>query len=312
MADTRLRDLSTKTDPAASDFLYIVDSASGEGKLALGDILGILGAATQSKSGDYTVGASDHGELHLNTAALTATLLAAATAGDGFNIAFYNNSTAVLTLDGNGSETIDGRITMTVRPNECVILLCNGSNWFSIGAANRALALLEEQTASASTTIDFTSFLDSTYEAYLFRFINLVPSTMGGENFEARISIASSFQTASYQYHVAGTDSSSSSYAASSSTSAAFLRLASGPVGGDTGESFSGSLLLHNPSETSLYKLVEGCALSINAAGNPEEARMIGAYTGSTGAVDGMRFGFGIVAGSVTISSGTLRLYGVA
>ena len=38
------------------------------------------------------------------------------------------------------------------------------------------LTLLETQTASSSATIDFTSNIDSTYDAYMFKFYNIHPS----------------------------------------------------------------------------------------------------------------------------------------
>ena len=36
-----------------------------------------------------------------------------------------------------------------------------------------AFTLLETQTASSSATIDFTSNIDSTYDSYVFKFINI-------------------------------------------------------------------------------------------------------------------------------------------
>ena len=45
-----------------------------------------------------------------------------------------------------------------------------------------ALNLISTQTASSSSTIDFTSGIDSTYKEYIFKFINIHPSA-NGENF---------------------------------------------------------------------------------------------------------------------------------
>ena len=42
-----------------------------------------------------------------------------------------------------------------------------------------SLILLSTQTASASATIDFTSGIDSTYDSYVFKFINIHPATNG-------------------------------------------------------------------------------------------------------------------------------------
>src|SRR5210317_1501080 len=39
------------------------------------------------------------------------------------------------------------------------------------------LKLLSTQTASASASLDFTSGIDSTYDSYVFKFINIHPAT---------------------------------------------------------------------------------------------------------------------------------------
>jgi hypothetical protein len=39
------------------------------------------------------------------------------------------------------------------------------------------MILLSTQTASASATISFTSGIDSTYDSYVFKFINIHPAT---------------------------------------------------------------------------------------------------------------------------------------
>ena len=40
-----------------------------------------------------------------------------------------------------------------------------------------SMTLLQTQTASSSATIDFTSGIDSTYDVYVFKFINMHPAT---------------------------------------------------------------------------------------------------------------------------------------
>ena len=40
-----------------------------------------------------------------------------------------------------------------------------------------ALNLISTQTASSSSTIDFTTGIDSTYKEYIFKFINVHPAT---------------------------------------------------------------------------------------------------------------------------------------
>jgi hypothetical protein len=47
---------------------------------------------------------------------------------------------------------------------------------FASVAGNPTLVLLSTQTASASANISFTTGLDSTYDEYIFKFINMPPS----------------------------------------------------------------------------------------------------------------------------------------
>ena len=42
-----------------------------------------------------------------------------------------------------------------------------------------ALTLISTQTASSSASIEFTSGIDSTYDSYVFKFINIHPATDG-------------------------------------------------------------------------------------------------------------------------------------
>ena len=62
------------------------------------------------------------------------------------------------------------------------INLANNSSLANITAlpasiTGGAMTLISEQTASSSATIDFTSGIDSTYDSYVFKFINIQPAT---------------------------------------------------------------------------------------------------------------------------------------
>jgi hypothetical protein len=97
-----------------------------------------------TQSGNYTLQASDLGDLVDVTAAATLTLLAAATAGDKFYCWVRNSGavTDVLTVDGNGSETVDGALTLAMYAGEVRLLICDGSNWTSIQIERPSLGVL--------------------------------------------------------------------------------------------------------------------------------------------------------------------------
>jgi len=71
--------------------------------------------------------------IYTPSAAITVNLVAAATCGAGFKYHIKNRSTNVITIDPNGSETIDGQATFDLTVQESsVSLICDGSNWFII------------------------------------------------------------------------------------------------------------------------------------------------------------------------------------
>jgi len=93
------------------------------------------GITTTSVTGTtYTALATDHLILADNAAGLTVTLPVAAIAGDGAQIVIKRvGATGTITIDGNGSETIDGGLTATLTTQyESITLVSDGSNWHII------------------------------------------------------------------------------------------------------------------------------------------------------------------------------------
>lgn len=96
---------------------------------------------TVSKTANYTVVEGDRDKLiraDATSGTVTITLLAAATAGDGFSIAVkkVDSSANTVIIDGNSSETIDGATTLTLSTQyDVAIITCDGSNWHVINSA---------------------------------------------------------------------------------------------------------------------------------------------------------------------------------
>tara|TARA_Y100000310_G_C20687045_1_gene819707 strand:+ start:1608 stop:2663 length:1056 start_codon:yes stop_codon:yes gene_type:complete len=131
------------------------------------DTVKTLFNSTSAKTGAYTVLSTENGVLFLGNAtsgAFTFTLLAAATAGDGFRVSFKKTdaSANALTIDGNASETIDGATTVTIdnRYDE-ITVVCDGSNWHTVadhfasplGLADGGTAAITAAAALTSLTI---------------------------------------------------------------------------------------------------------------------------------------------------------------
>ena len=175
------------------------------------------------------------------------------------------------------------------------------------------LNLISTQTASSSSTISFTSGIDSTYKEYVFKFINIHPATDeahftvgfrdGGTDYDAT-------KTTSYGllYHAEDDSETSLTYHAASdlAQSTGFQRILHG-VGNGNDESASGYLHLFEPASTTFVKHFIAGGSSYNA-GSYEYTTYVAGYNNVTAAIDGVQFKMS----SGNIDSGVIKLYGVS
>lgn len=107
--------------------------------------IGALGASIATKSADYTVTTGDAGaviSVDANGAARTITLPSAVSAGAGFKVSIKKSDSSynTVTIDGDGSETIDGAATKVLRlPFQSATIICDGSGWKILDEAGTAL-----------------------------------------------------------------------------------------------------------------------------------------------------------------------------
>ena len=181
------------------------------------------------------------------------------------------------------------------------------------GLSGGSMNLISTQTASSSSTISFTSGIDSTYDEYVFRFYDIHPAT-NSVNFYVNFSIdsGSNYNVAKtttwfYAYHNESGDTSSLEYNTG-------LDLAQGTgnqpimenIGNDNDQSGSGFLTLYNPSSTTFVKHFTAQTADIIGVDYTENA-FIGGYANTTSAVNGVKF----VLESGNIDAGTIKLYGL-
>ena len=113
----------------------VVLSSDGTSLLLGGSAIGGGASALtiEAKTSAYTVVAGDLGKVINCTAnTFTVSLTAAGTLGAGFNVVIWNTSatnTHAITIDPNGSETIDGLATLILRRGEGMQVVCDGSNF---------------------------------------------------------------------------------------------------------------------------------------------------------------------------------------
>ena len=176
-----------------------------------------------------------------------------------------------------------------------------------------SLVLLATETASSSATLSFTSGIDSTYDEYVFKFINLHIQTDnrnlmmnmsidGGDNYNVT-KTTTQFAT----YHNEGDTATALEYRAGLdlAQSTADQNLSNG-VGNDNDQSVSGEMHLYNPSSTtfvkhftSTFQAVEQQDMSFNS--------FIAGYANTTSAVDAIVFKIN----SGNIDTGVIKMYGV-
>jgi hypothetical protein len=96
-----------------------------------GALSGLKPPTTPVTSTTYTTLLTDKYILANNSAGVTVTLIAAATAGDGYELTVKNiNALGVVTVDGDGTETIDGELTKELTSQyDSFHMVCDGSNW---------------------------------------------------------------------------------------------------------------------------------------------------------------------------------------
>ena len=181
------------------------------------------------------------------------------------------------------------------------------------GLSGGSMNLISTQTASSSSTISFTSGIDSTYDEYVFKFYDIHPATDGvffHVNFRDGDTAYDAVKTTTWFRALHSEDNSianltyDAAYDLAQSTSAQRL---TGSLGNGNDESISGELTLYNPSSTTFVKhfIYRGAAyFNVNGAFDIFSA----GYCNTTTAIDGVQF----TMSSGNIDSGVIKLYGIS
>ena len=170
------------------------------------------------------------------------------------------------------------------------------------------------QTASSSSSISFTSGIDSTYKEYIFYFVDIHPATDGASfqvNFRDGSTAYDATKTTSffYAYHDEGGGTPALSYVASEdlAQSTSSQRLTSGQ-GNANDESASGYLHLFNPSSTTFVKHFISKTQYADASGSTTSVNaFVAGYCNVSVAIDAVQFSMS----SGNIDSGQILLFGL-
>ena len=199
---------------------------------------------------------------------------------------------------------------------------CNNNSLSAITSIPAAISggslnLISTQTASSSSSLSFTSGIDSTYKEYIFKYINCHPSVnIPHWTFQGSTNAGSSFgvtitSTNFNAYHAENDSEAVIEYVAPGdlAQSTDYQRLLTEVNYSDDG-SVSGALHLFEPSSTTFVK--HFIATSQGMFGPTSKAyswnQYVAGYFNTTSAIDAIDFKFS----SGNIDSGVIKLYGVS
>ena len=183
---------------------------------------------------------------------------------------------------------------------------------FASAAGGGAITLLSTQTASGSATLDFTSSIDSTYDSYFFKFINIHPatndvtlqvnfSTDGGSSYN--VTKTTEFAAAR---HTEGGSSNLGYVTNRDLAQETGNQVLNYDVGNLSDEDVCGTLQLFDPSSTTFLKHFISRAVGNGQAEEAQDSFMAG-YANTTSAINAVRF----VMSSGNIDEGVIKMYGV-
>lgn len=212
-------------------------------------------------------------------------------------------------LIGNSSGNTLTKTTLTAGSG---ITVTNGGGAITIAASggSSGLVLLEQHTASASASLDFTTAITSTYDEYLVEIIQLVPatnavtiflrvSTNGGSSYDS----GSNYKWASFRFSDTGTAVGGSSGTTSLGLTGSGTQTNSSTTGG-----LNATLRIFNPLGGAMHTRFLGSSGADDGSGFPDVACLFSGGYKSTTAVNA----FQVLASSGNLASGIIRCYGVA
>ena len=189
-------------------------------------------------------------------------------------------------------------------------LIDNGT--LDAGVSTGSLILISTQTASASATIDFTTGIDSTYDSYVFKFIDIHGSADdtffqvnfrdGGASFDAT-KTTTVFRAYHFEDGSGGVLQYETDHDLAQSTGV--QKLAQG-CGSDNDQNTVGTLHLFNPSNTTFVKHFISKTSTIHGSNGAYTWNVAG-YCNTTVAIDGAQFSMS----SGNIDDGIIKMYGV-
>ena len=178
-----------------------------------------------------------------------------------------------------------------------------------------SMTLLQTQTASSSSTIDFTSNIDSTYDSYVFKFINMHPATNSVEfSFNMSADSGSNYNVTKTTTHFRAFHSENDADTALAYDAGVDLAQSTSfqplgfYIGNNNDDNLNGTLQIFNPSSNTFVKhFISTTSFNHIPADAREMNSYIAGYGNTTSAINAIQFKMS----SGNIDSGTIKMYGV-
>jgi len=135
------------------EYLASLLGADGVNATALATLGAVFGSLS-AKNANYTVIASDRGEIIQCTATLELALTAAATLGSSFSFVVNNTGSGTVTINPSGAELIDGQSTKSLSQGQSAVIYCDGTGFYSVGmSAAGGFSNMQVFTSSGTFTV---------------------------------------------------------------------------------------------------------------------------------------------------------------
>jgi hypothetical protein len=182
------------------------------------------------------------------------------------------------------------------------------------GLSGGTMNLISTQTASSSSTISFTSGIDSTYDEYVFKFYDIHPSADITFGFQVDTGTNTSYNqtitsTTFRAYHNEAGGSTSLGYASGDDQAQGTAMQPIALISTSNDDSASGTLQLFAPSSSTFIKNFFAVSNGVKALSGQFTYNMFTAgYINTTTAITRVQF----KTSSGNIDSGVIKLYGVS
>lgn len=198
-----------------------------------------------------------------------------------------------------------------IRTSDHTLVTVNSSGTVaSVGGGGTAGALvfLQAQTASASAQLDFTTFISSTYDTYKIEVVNIRPATDTADLLmEVGTGVGPTYDTGN-TYEWTAFKKSTAGAAVDDYASTGVCRLFTSMSNNSAYGYGVASLTLTDPQSTTQRKAIQGTHGYVNSSPAAVHGPFWMQWTTSGTAMTALRF----IASSGNITSGVIRIYGVA